>query len=568
MPRRLLKHIMTITLCCGWLCGNAQLPDKQYIDSVILKNNRGEMPGFAVRVLKNNQVVYEGGCGYANIDKKIPMSPTSVVNTASITKQFTAYCIFLLEERGKLNIENEIHHYLPELPDFGKPITIRQLLAHTSGLRDYPDLLSLAGKSTNHNLQYNEMVTFLQTHHELNFNPGERFCYSNTGYMLLARIIEKVSGDSYCTFVRNEILDPLEMSHTFVNEGILNEQSDGTTNYTLHHCKTKTRKSRPHRDVIGATGIFSNLEDMTRWNQLFYEHETGIKYHSIIARMETTFTLNDGSSAHYGGGLLLKLYRGKPVIEHSGGWGEYLTQWRRFPNEHLTIIVVTNSQLDSPFDICDKLSNLFVSFSDSVLPKSLDVVLNLKDFDGTYISEDNIIRHIVTDSTQSNLKIYNLTKSYYCHYALDRIETLADQRTGLFFLDSVNNLLIMTIGENGANQIIWNMGTYFQVRRTYTEIDKFQEVNPSFAGNYYIPEMQRTVRIRYRKFRKKLVMVPFPFVRYNLKPLGNNVYQMEGETYLLRFSDKGILFGNDWIYNIEFQKRMQTRPKQSLGVVF
>jgi CubicO group peptidase (beta-lactamase class C family) len=568
MPRQLITYVLLTVICCCSVPGIAQQLDKQRIDSLILKTNRGKMPGFAVRVLKNNEVIYEGQCGYANIAKRQPMSPSSVVNLASVTKQFTAYAIFLLEERGQLNTTDDIRKYLPELPDFGTPITLKQLLAHTSGLRDYPDFLSLMNQSTNHNLQYSELVQFLQTHRELNFKPGERFCYSNTGYMLLARVIEKVSGNSYCTFLKNEFFDPLDMDHTFVNEGILNEQSDGTTNYTLHRCKTKAKKSRAHRDVIGATGVFSNLEDMTKWNRLFYEHESGIKRSGIIAKMETAYVLNDGSSCHYGGGLLLKQYRGKKVIEHSGGWGEYLTQWRRFPTENITIIVVTNSQLDSPFELCDKLSNLLVSFNDSVLPESLDAPLKLSDFDGTYISEDNIIRHVVTDSTQSHLRIYNLTKSTYNNYSLNRIETLADQRTGLFFVDSVNNLLVLTIGNDGANQLIWNMGTYFQVKRTYSEVAPFVQVNRQFAGKYYVPEMQRTVRIRYSKIKKKLVFVLFPLVRYDLIPRGNSVYQIEGETYLLRFTDKGVLFGNDWIYNLQFTKNLTLELKRhSIGIV-
>jgi len=277
---------------------HAQEFRKEALDSLLTCTKREHLPGFAVRILKNNEVIYTNQCGFANTRKEIPMGQTSIMNIGSVTKQFTAYSIYLLEERGLLLTSNEIHTYLPELPDFGHPITLKQLLAHTSGLRDYPDLISLLNLSNNHNLQYPEMVDFLQTHKELNFNPGTQFCYSNTGYMMLATIIERVSKLSYAQFLRQEIFDPLNMKTAFVNEGVLNEQADGTSNYLINEAKTKAFKSRAHRDVIGATGVYCSLEDLTKWNQLFVNHETGRNRSAVIAKMETGFTLSDGSNCH------------------------------------------------------------------------------------------------------------------------------------------------------------------------------------------------------------------------------------------------------------------------------
>ncbi|MES2555500.1 MAG: serine hydrolase domain-containing protein [Bacteroidota bacterium] len=550
-------------LFCSTIIGvcssvNAQEFRKEALDSLLNQPHRGRMPGFAVRILKNNEVIYTTQFGMANTRKKIPMGQTSIMNIGSVTKQFTAYSIYLLEERGLLLTTNDIHTYLPELPDFGHPITLRHLLAHTSGLRDYPDLISLLNLSNNHNLQYSEMVGFLQTHKELNFVPGAQFCYSNTGYMMLATIIERVSNLSYAQFLKQEIFDPLEMKTAFVNEAILSEQSDGTTNYLINEPKTKAFKSRSHRDVLGATGVFCSLEDLTRWNQLFVNHETGGKRSAVIAKMETGFTLSDGSNCHYGGGLILKNYRGERVIEHSGGWGEYLTQYRRFPAKGITIMIVTNSLLDSPFEICDKISNLLIGFDDQIHPEPLQFEgLSLAEMDGTYLSEDNIIRHVTGDDSSHRLRVYNSGKTIYSTYSLQTIESLADQTTGLFFSDSAGNELVFHVLNDNTKQFIWYAGTYFQTKRIYTSVAPFTELTPAFQGSYYSKEMNRTVRVKYNRRKQELVFVLFRLIRYRMKPVGQSVFQVEidDDPYIIRFVDDTIVFGNDWVYNLKVVRK-------------
>src|SRR3989344_4436849 len=504
MPRWivcLLFFSMIIGVCSP---ANAQEFRKEALDSLLNQPNRGRMPGFAVRILKNNEVIYATQFGMANTRKKIPMGQTSIMNIGSVTKQFTAYSIYLLEERGLLLTTNEIHTYLPELPDFGHEITLKQLLGHTSGLRDYPDLISLLNLSNNHNLQYSEMVEFLQTHKELNFDPGTQFCYSNTGYMMLAAIIERVSKLSYAQFLKQEIFDPLEMETAFVND------------------------------------------------------ETGKNRSAMIAKMETGFTLSDGSNCHYGGGLILKNYRGERVIEHSGGWGEYLTQYRRFPAQGITIMIVTNSLLDSPFEICDKISNLLIRFDDQVRPEPLQFEgLSLAEMNGAYLSRDNIIRHVIGNDSTHNLRVYNSGKTLYSTYSLQNIESLADQTTGLFFSDSAGNELVFHVLKDNTKQFIWYAGTYFQTKRIYTFVPAFTQITPAFQGRYYSKEMNRTVRVKYNRRKQELVFVIFRLIRYRMKPVGQSVFQVEidDDPYIIRFVDNAFVFGNDWVYNLKVVRK-------------
>lgn len=542
------------------LSGNAfaQTFPKERLDSLFSCTKRTNLPGFAVRILSGNEVVYQFQCGNANIRKHIPFTQQSVSNIGSVTKQFTAYCIYLLEERGKLRTTDSIHKYIPELPDFGYPITLKQLLAHTSGLRDYPDMMALINRSTNNALKYEAMMAYLSKHNELNFAPGEQFCYSNTGYMLLASVIERVSGKSYAAFLQEELFDPLEMKTAFVNEGVWDPKLAQVQDYRVDNARKHAAKCHPYRDVPGATGIWCSLEDLAKWNRLFVDHERRKRTSDIIARMETPFSLNDGSNCHYGGGLILKNYRGERVIEHSGGWGEYLTQYRRFPSEGLTILIFTNSTMDSPFEICDKISNLLISFDDKAVPEpAFTEGFTLSEMNGTYISPDNIVRHIRGDDSLHQLRVYNFSKTVCNVYTLQSVESLADQTTGLFFRDSSGNELVFHFLADSTKQFVWYAGTYFQTKRIYTAVADFNYMDANFTGHYISRELNRSVRIRYNCKQQKLSLILYRLIRYPLEPLGQNVYQVsiDDDLYLLRFNEDGFVFGNDWVYNLHVKKK-------------
>lgn len=533
---------------------------RQQLDSIVYRAHREKLPGFAVRVMKGDELLYASGAGMANIHRQLPMGQTSVTNIGSVTKQFTAYAIFLLEERGKLKLSDEIHTYVPELTDFGAPITLEQLMAHTSGLRDYPSFLSILNESTNRRLKFGEMLEFLQTHKELNFPPGSRFCYSNTGYMLLAEVIERVSGVSYSAFLQQEVFTPLGMSATFVNEDVLLEQTDGTRAYILNTKKTKAYTSRAHRDVVGATGIYSNLEDLAKWNAFLYRHESGMFPKPVIGKMETSFRLGDGSSCNYGGGLILKKYRGKPVVEHSGGWGEYLTQCRRFPDSGISILIVTNSQLDSPFELCDKLSNALLDFDDdlTVQPKQFTAGSQLADLGGTYLSENNLVRLVNVQSDRQSVRIGNPARSGYATYFLSGdAALLANLDVSWILTDSAGNELSFR-QEYGERSVVlnWSAGGYFHAPQTYQKLAVPSTDIAAYCGRFYSREADKTIRIRLKRGTHQLELHPSPFMKQPMKQLGEGVFQVKGkDAYVIRFTENGLVFGNDWINGLVFEKR-------------
>ena len=185
------------------------------VDALFRKANTSTAPGCALSIIRNHQIVYEHGYGTADLSHNIPITPTTVFDVGSISKQFTAASILLLAHEGKLSLDDPVHKYVPELPNFGTPITIRELLHHTSGLRDDRELLDLSGWRIGHDLITDADILYVVSHQrDLNFPPNTRLLYSNTGYTLLAQIVARVGVQSFRSFTTNRIFAPLGMKNT------------------------------------------------------------------------------------------------------------------------------------------------------------------------------------------------------------------------------------------------------------------------------------------------------------------------------------------------------------------
>src|SRR6267143_6606714 len=184
------------------------------VDKVFAQWDKPDSPGCELAVIKDGQIVYKRGYGMANLEHNIPLSPASIMDTGSVYKQFTAMAIALLAEQGKLSLDDEIRKYLPDIPQYETPITIRQLIHHTSGLRDYLTLMALAGMRDDDHYVDGEVMTLLARQKELNFKPGSECLYSNSGYFLLSQIVKRVSGKALREFADEHIFKPLGMSRT------------------------------------------------------------------------------------------------------------------------------------------------------------------------------------------------------------------------------------------------------------------------------------------------------------------------------------------------------------------
>ncbi|MBL7810209.1 MAG: beta-lactamase family protein, partial [Saprospiraceae bacterium] len=327
-----------LVLCFLWIAypestaQNANWKFRQPLDSLLQTYSLGKQaPGFAVCIVEHGKIVYEFQTGLANLDQNNPITSNTIFNIGSVSKQFTAACVALLQEQGKLRLTDPVHKYIPELPDFGAEITLNHLISHTSGLHGHIDVMNLAMKYKNERLQPKAIFDFYRKMPTLAFPPGTDFAYNNTAYQLLSIVIERVSGMSTAEFMQKEIFTPLGMKDTrfclLESEGM----PDGTVSYRYQERRKQYIKDNKTHNMLGATGVHCTLRDLALWQDNF-DRNTLVKSNpAFFSEMELMYLLNDNTRTHYGRGLLVKQYKGKKTVEHGGGWNSFLIQSRRFP---------------------------------------------------------------------------------------------------------------------------------------------------------------------------------------------------------------------------------------------
>src|SRR5215831_16632834 len=266
------------------------------VDALFAKLNRPDSPGCALAVIKDGRVIYERGYGMANLEYNIPISPTSVFYAGSVSKQFAAMSIALLARQGKLNLDDNIHKYLPELPDYKPPITIRHLIHHTSGLRDGWELIGLAGRRTDDPYDMADILELTKRQQELNFTPGTRHLYSNSGYWMLGLIVERASGQTLAQYAEDNIFKPLGMSHSRFNDDHTTILKNRAVGYAPRR-EGGFRLDIVNNDLVGAGGLWTTVEDLSLWDQNFYSGKVGGP--SLIKELLTPGTLNSGERLNY-----------------------------------------------------------------------------------------------------------------------------------------------------------------------------------------------------------------------------------------------------------------------------
>ena len=315
-------------------------------------------PGCALSVIRDHKIIYERGYGMADLDHNIPITPESVFHVASMSKQFTAAAILLLAQEGKLSLDDPAREYLPELPDFGTPITIRELLHHTSGLRDQWDLLNLSGWRYSRDLITDADVLYVVSHQrELNFPPNTQFLYSNTGYTLLAQIVARVSGQSFRSFTTARIFAPLGMKNTHFRDDF--DEIVKNMAYGYAPSGETYRLSVTNFDTVGATSLLTTVEDLALWDENFYNPRVG--GHALIEQLEQRGKLNDGSQLDYAGGLEIGKYRGLNTVDHGGADAGYRSDLIRFPDQHFSVACLCNLASADPGDLARKVAEVYLS---------------------------------------------------------------------------------------------------------------------------------------------------------------------------------------------------------------
>jgi CubicO group peptidase (beta-lactamase class C family) len=328
------------------------------VDKLFAAWDKTTSPGAALAVIKDGRIVYERGYGMAKIEGGIVNTPDKVFDIGSVSKQFTAACVALLVREGKIGLDNDIRKYLPELPAYGKPVTVRHLLHHTSGLRDYNALLSLAGfRPESDSPTVEEALEIVRRQKKLNYTPGEEYSYTNTGYFLLSQIVERVSGKSLNAFARERIFEPLGMSQTLIQDDHTQIIRDRATGYTRG--EKGFAISMSNWDETGDGNVYTTVRDMAKWDQAFYTGAALGK--DLVEMMQTTGTLNSGKKIDYAWGLVVTEYKGLKVVEHGGAWVGFRAALVRFPEQRFSAIVLANLDAMDPAGLAFKVADIYLA---------------------------------------------------------------------------------------------------------------------------------------------------------------------------------------------------------------
>jgi CubicO group peptidase (beta-lactamase class C family) len=353
-----------LALCAAATAGSANQSEKdprsENVDKLFAQWDKPDSPGCELGVIKDGQIVYKRGFGMANLEHAIPMSPASIMDTGSVSKQFTAMAIALLAEQGLLSLDDDIRKYMPELPRYEAPITIRHLIHHTSGIRDYLTLMSIAGMRDDDHYVDGEVVSLLARQKELNFKPGSEYLYSNSGYFLLSQIAKRASGKTLREFAAENIFKPLGMTRTMF--------------YDDHNEIVKNRAASyvPRRgggfqiaattlDMVGDGNVFTCVEDLYLWDQNFYHNKLGKGRPELINQVLTTGTLNNGEKIDYAFGLVIGQYRGLRIVEHGGAFVGYRAMTMRFPDQRFSVVLQCNLGTMNPSNLARRIADIYLA---------------------------------------------------------------------------------------------------------------------------------------------------------------------------------------------------------------
>jgi CubicO group peptidase (beta-lactamase class C family) len=328
------------------------------VDRIFADYEKADSPGCAVGVIRDGNFVYRKGYGMGSIELGVPLSAQSVFYMGSVSKQFTAASIVLAGEQGFLTLDDDVRKYIPELPDYGHVITLRQMLHHTSGLRDFLVLYSLAGQDVADVHSETEIIGMIARQKTLNNVPGDEFIYSNTNYYLLGVVVHRATKKTLNEFATDNIFKPLGMSHTrfyddhtLIVPGRVAAYDPGSAGKFFVDWSTQY-------DIVGAGGLMSTVDDMLLWDRNFYENKLGKG--TLLKEMQTKGVLNNGKEISYALGLGIDKYRGLPTVEHDGALYGYRTAILRFPEQKFSVVSLCNVSNVSTTSLTHQVADIYL----------------------------------------------------------------------------------------------------------------------------------------------------------------------------------------------------------------
>jgi CubicO group peptidase (beta-lactamase class C family) len=363
----------------------------------ILSQYKATNPGCQLSIERNGKIIYSTAMGLADLEHNVPLTTNSIIEAGSVSKQFTAAALLLLEQQGKLSLNDDVRKYIPELSDYGMPIKLSHMIHHTSGLRDWGSIASLTGWSRGTQFYTNEdALEIIVRQKELNNKPGDEFIYSNSNYNLAAIIVQRVSGLTLADFTKKYIFDPAGMTNTQWRD----DPNRIVKNRAIAYSKTETgyKLNMPNEYVYGNGGLLTTTEDLLKWSNFYQQGKMGTS--SLLAKQLQTESLNNGKKNGYGAGLFIMKVRGWDNISHGGATAGYRAYLETFPELKLTIAILSNtsefnintlaSSVNKIF-VTDKTDNTAIPDKPKEEPKIEPILISpeaLKTYEGIYFSEE------------------------------------------------------------------------------------------------------------------------------------------------------------------------------------
>ena len=356
LPNILILRCLPVLLFFMYACeGNTLIGEQpllvketeRQIDTLFAEWDQSGHPGGSVGIMMDGKVIYAKGFGLASLEFGIPNTDTTLYNIASVSKQFTAYAMLLLQQRGEISLEDEIHTYFPRFKDFGYPLTIRHMIHHTSGLRSLHALMHMAGWRDEDKRTNEDLMRLMLKQEELNFRPGDEYLYCNTGYMLMAEIVEQVSGQDFVVWMDENVFAPLGMENAYVEREYDRVVPGNAVSYDWYEDEQGFRYAVPYWGYVGSGNIHTNIYDLLKWQQ--YLNNPPADQQEMVEAMFERGILNSGDTLNYAAGLsTFQDYKGEQGFGHGGSIGGYRASIQSVPEHQLNVVVLTNFSNSRP----------------------------------------------------------------------------------------------------------------------------------------------------------------------------------------------------------------------------
>jgi len=485
--KKILLIHFSIAMLLSTKLFSQSLPDStiKKIDSLYAKWNTPNSPGCTIGIVMNDQLVYAKGYGMANLEYGIPNKPETIFHMASISKQFTAWSIVLLARQGKLSLDDDIHKWLPWFPDLKEKITIRNLLNHTSGIRDQWQLLAISGTRLDDVITQDHIIKILSKQQALNFKPGEKYSYSNSGFTMLAEIVKAASGQSLRKFTDSAIFKPLGMNSTHFHDNYEEIEKNRAYSYSQTD-STHFANSILSYSVAGATSLFTNINDMSKWAMNFYLHKTGDQ--QDVDMLTTKGKLNNGKELSYACGIEVGKHKGWREYSHGGADAGYRTYLSVFPDLKMSFIVFSNLGDFNPGGKAYEMADMFIKdttkkqIAKKETRDSSAAILKdssaMKKFVGYYIGDDGLPFS------------FDINKDKLYYHIYDESNFLVQDSKDSFSIGVAPEIkFVFSIkGKDTIADVITHSEFYHLIKyvNDTSHSDKFLK---TYTGTYYCPEL-------------------------------------------------------------------------------